>query len=275
MKQRKIMQLFKKLTQAKPFFIFAGPCVVESKEHALMMAGELKDIAERLSLPLVYKSSFDKANRTSVSAYRGPGMDEGLDILQMVKETYNLPIITDIHESHQAKKVANVADVLQIPAFLCRQTDLLIAAAQTNKIVNIKKGQFASAETMVHAAQKVRESGNTNVMLTERGTMFGYGDLIVDSRNLVRMRNADCPVIQDVTHSVQQPGGFGSSSGGLREFVPTIARMAAAVGVDGFFFEVHNDPEKAFSDGPNAWHLDKFETLLIELKNIAQASNAI
>eukprot|EP00013_Stygamoeba_regulata_P009883 CAMPEP_0177671040 /NCGR_PEP_ID=MMETSP0447-20121125/24448_1 /TAXON_ID=0 /ORGANISM="Stygamoeba regulata, Strain BSH-02190019" /LENGTH=287 /DNA_ID=CAMNT_0019178319 /DNA_START=34 /DNA_END=897 /DNA_ORIENTATION=+ len=264
--------LFATLQAADPFFVLAGPCVVENREHALFMARELKAISERVGVPFVYKSSFDKANRTSVASYRGPGMADGIQVLKEVKETTGLPIVTDIHESYQAPIVAEVADVLQIPAFLCRQTDLLVAAAKTGKIINIKKGQFASADVMEAAANKIRQSGNPRVMLCERGTTFGYGDLIVDPRNLVRMRSNDTMVVQDVTHSVQQPASLKDASGGLRHFIPTIARTAAAVGVNGFFFEVHNKPEEALSDGPNNWYLDEFEALLVELKAIAAAT---
>jgi len=265
--------LFDKLLNSSPFFIFAGPCVVESREHALFMAKELKAIADRLGLVLVYKSSFDKANRTAANSFRGPGIEEGIKILKEVKEITGLPIVSDVHESCQIEQVSQVVDVLQIPAFLCRQTDLILAAANSGRILNIKKGQFASSNIMVKAAEKAASVGNPRSFLCERGTTFGYEDLIVDSRNLVKMRNSGkIPVVQDVTHSVQQPGSQGSSSGGLRQFVPTIARMAVAVGVDGLFFEVHNNPEKALSDGPNNWPLDEFEDLLKELIEIAKVS---
>jgi 2-dehydro-3-deoxyphosphooctonate aldolase (KDO 8-P synthase) len=265
--------LFEKLKISSPFFILAGPCVVESREHALFMSKELKKIAEKLNLTLVYKSSFDKANRTSVTSFRGPGIEEGLKILKEVKETTGLPIVTDIHESYQAELVADVVDILQIPAFLCRQTDLILAAAKTGRILNMKKGQFASPTVMVNAAQKARSTGNDRVMLCERGTMFGYEDLLVDPRNLVRMRKGGNIVVQDVTHSVQQPASNVTSSGGLRQFVPTIARMSVAVGVDGLFFEVHENPAKALSDGPNNWPLDEFEQLLAELIAISNVTN--
>jgi 2-dehydro-3-deoxyphosphooctonate aldolase (KDO 8-P synthase) len=228
--------LFDRLKAASPFFLLAGPCVVESREHAIFMSQELKKIAEKVEIPLVYKSSFDKANRTSGSSYRGPGMEDGIKILKEVKELTGLPIVTDIHESYQAEIVAEVADILQIPAFLCRQTDLILAAAKTGRIINLKKGQFASPTVMVGAAGKAKSAGNDRVMLCERGTMFGYEDLLVDPRNLVRMRKGNNIVVQDVTHSVQQPASNVTSSGGLRQFVPTIARMAVAVGVDGLFF---------------------------------------
>jgi len=265
-------ELYAKLKAADPFFLLCGPCVVESLDHALMMSSELKKIADELNLPFVYKSSFDKANRTAVSSYRGPGLEEGLIILEDVKKKVGVPIITDVHEGSQCAKAATVADVLQIPAFLFRQTDLLVAAGETGKIINIKKGQWADAGAVKHAADKVRSTGNQNILVCDRGTSFGYHDLIVDPRNLVRMRDAKGLVVQDATHSVQQMGGLGSSSGGLRQFIPTIARTAAAVGVDGFFMEVHNDPEKAFSDGPNNWPLAKFKPLLQELILISKAS---
>jgi 2-dehydro-3-deoxyphosphooctonate aldolase (KDO 8-P synthase) len=260
--------LYKELRDAEPFFVFAGPCVIESEEHAMMMSGRLQEIGRNVGVPLVYKSSFDKANRTSNASHRGPGMLEGCQILSRVRADRQMPIVTDIHESNQAAIVAEHVDVLQIPAFLCRQTDLLIAAGETGKIVNIKKGQFCGPETMLHAAKKVRDTGNPNVFLCERGSTFGYTDLIVDFRNLVAMR-AGAPVVQDVTHAVQQPGGLGNSTGGLRQYVPTIARAAVAVGVTGLFFEVHDDPKNAFSDGPNCWPLQHFEELLFELKAIA------
>jgi len=264
-------QLHERLSKSSPFFLLAGPCVVESREHALFMAGELKKIADRLNLVLVYKSSFDKANRTSGDSFRGPGLDEGLKILEEVKRVYGLPIVTDIHESYQAEKVADVVDILQIPAFLCRQTDLILAAAETGRILNIKKGQFANPNVMVGAAKKCISVGNDFPMMCERGTTFGYEDLIVDTRNLVRMRKGGM-VVQDVTHSVQQPASQTTSTGGLRHFVPTIARAAVAVGVDGLFFEVHNNPDQALSDGPNNWPLDEFEDLLKELIAIANVT---
>jgi len=266
---------YKTLKGSNPFFVFAGPCAIESEKHAFEMAQRVKEIGKNLDIEIVYKSSYDKANRTSVSSYRGLGIDEGLRILGEVKKRFDIPVITDVHTAEQATQAGAVADVLQIPAFLCRQTDLLVAAGRTGKVINVKKGQFASATTMVHAVEKVRASldigggGNPNVCVCERGNTFGYGDLVVDMRNLVRMRGARCPVVQDVTHSVQQPGGLGNATGGLREFIPTIARAAVATGVDGLFFEVHDDPANALSDGPNSWPIQHFEELLIELKAIA------
>jgi len=265
-------QLFEKLKNSKPFFILAVPCVVESREHALYMSAELKKIADRLGIAMVYKSSFDKANRTSGASFRGPGIEEGVKILKEVKETFGLPIVTDIHESYQAELVADVVDILQIPAFLCRQTDLILAAAETGRILNIKKGQFANPNVMIAASSKCKSVGNDYNFLCERGTTFGYEDLIVDTRNLVRMRRGGNFVVQDVTHAVQQPASNQTSSGGLRQFVPTIARSAVAVGVDGLFFEVHNNPDQALSDGPNNWPLDEFEDLLKELIAIANVT---
>jgi 2-dehydro-3-deoxyphosphooctonate aldolase (KDO 8-P synthase) len=260
--------LYRQLCDAEPFFVFAGPCVVESEEHAMKMASTLQQIAHAIDVPIVYKSSFDKANRTALASHRGPGEAEGCRILGRVRQELGVAVITDIHEAAHAARVAPFVDVLQIPAFLCRQTDLLVAAAATGKVVNIKKGQMVGPQAMVHAAHKVRDSGNPNVFLCERGSMFGYTDLVVDYRNLVAMR-AGAPVVQDVTHAVQQPGGLGASTGGLREYVPTIARAAVAVGVKGLFFEVHDDPLNALSDGPNCWPVQHFQELLVELKAIA------
>ncbi|XP_042431122.1 2-dehydro-3-deoxyphosphooctonate aldolase 1 isoform X2 [Zingiber officinale] len=266
--------LFKQLKAAEPFFLLAGPNVIESEEHILKMAKHIKAITSRLGLPLVFKSSFDKANRTSSKSFRGPGLEQGLKILEKVKVAYDLPIITDVHESSQCEAVGQVADIIQIPAFLCRQTDLLVAAAETGRIINIKKGQFCAPSVMANSAEKVRLAGNANVMVCERGTMFGYNDLIVDPRNLEWMREANCPVVADITHSLQQPAGKkldggGVASGGLRELIPCIARTAVAVGVDGIFMEVHDDPLSAPVDGPTQWPLRNLEELLQELMAIA------
>ncbi|URE31377.1 2-dehydro-3-deoxyphosphooctonate aldolase [Musa troglodytarum] len=254
----------------------------ESKAMASSVAlfNQLKVLccqSEWLGLPLVFKSSFDKANRTSLKSYRGPGLEQGLKILEKVKVAYDLPIVTDVHESIQCELVGRVADIIQIPAFLCRQTDLLVAAAKTGKIINIKKGQFCAPSVMVNSAEKVRLAGNPNVMVCERGTMFGYNDLIVDPRNLEWMREANCPVVADVTHSLQQPAGKkleggGVASGGLRELIPCIARTAVAVGVDGIFMEVHDDPLGAPVDGPTQWPLRNLEELLEELIAIARVT---
>jgi 2-dehydro-3-deoxyphosphooctonate aldolase (KDO 8-P synthase) len=250
------------------FFLIAGPCVIESEEHCMKMAKEIKNICNKLNIPLIFKASFDKANRTSVNSFRGLGIEAGLDILSKVKKTYKLPILTDVHESWQCKLVAEVADVIQIPAFLCRQTDLLIAAAKTNKYINIKKGQFCSVDTMIHAYQKIIDSGNDNIMITERGNMFGYGDLIVDFRNLVRLnKNTNAIIIQDTTHCLQQPNQ-GNITQGEREFMPYLARAAVAVGIHGLFMEVHDNPKEALSDSSTQWYLDKLEELLIDLQEI-------
>ncbi|XP_068658483.1 2-dehydro-3-deoxyphosphooctonate aldolase 1 [Aristolochia californica] len=269
--------LFNQLKAAEPFFLLAGPNVIESEEHILRMAKHIKGITSKLGLQLVFKSSFDKANRTSSKSFRGPGMEEGLKILEKVKVAYDLPIVTDVHETSQCEPVGRIADIIQIPAFLCRQTDLLVAAAKTGKIVNIKKGQFCAPSVMINSAEKIRLAGNQNVMVCERGTMFGYNDLIVDPRNLEWMREVNCPVVADVTHSLQQPAGKkldggGVASGGLRELIPCIARTAVAVGVDGLFMEVHDDPSNAPVDGPTQWPLRHLEELLEELIAIARVT---
>jgi len=254
-----------------------GPNVIQSQEHIFKMCREIKHITDKVGIKLIFKSSFDKANRTSSQSFRGPGIDEGLKILEAAKVTFDVPIVTDIHENFQAEPVARVADVLQIPAFLCRQTDLLVAAARTGRIVNIKKGQFCSAAVMRNSADKVRGSGNDNVMVCERGVMFGYGDLVLDPRNLMWLRDANCPVVADVTHSLQQPGGRciaggGVASGGFRDLIPCVARTCVAVGVDGLFMEVHDDPLSSPVDGPTQWPLRHFESLLQELSAIAGAT---
>ncbi len=245
--------------------LFAGPCAAESYDLCMEVGTKMKDLCSKLGIDYVFKSSFDKANRTSAGSYRGPSADMGLEILAMVKQKLNVPIVTDVHESYQCAEAAEVADVLQIPAFLCRQTDLLIAAAKTGKAVKIKKGQFMAPEDMKYAVDKVRGEGNNKVFLTERGASFGYHTLVVDMRSLPIMRQY-APVIFDVTHSIQQPGGKGGSSGGQREFAPFLARAAAAVGVDGFFIVTHPNPEKALSDGPNMIPLHEMESFLLMLK---------
>lgn len=245
--------------------LFAGPCAAESYEICSEVGTKVKQLCSDLNIDYVFKSSFDKANRTSSGSYRGNSMENGLEILSRIKKDLNVPIVTDVHESYQCAEAATVADVLQIPAFLCRQTDLLKAAAKTGKAVKIKKGQFMAPEDMQYAVQKVRGEGNNNVFLTERGSSFGYHTLVVDMRSLPIMRQYS-PVIFDVTHSVQQPGGKGGSSGGQREFAPFLARAAAAVGVDGFFIETHPNPEKALSDGPNMIPLKEMEAFLKMLK---------
>ncbi|MBP5627360.1 3-deoxy-8-phosphooctulonate synthase [bacterium] len=254
-------------------FFMAGPCVIESPDKVLEEALELKKIAEEKGFSLVFKASFDKANRTSVSNFRGPGLVKGLEILAEVKKETGLPIVTDVHESWQVEKVAAVADVIQIPAFLCRQTDLLVEAGRSGRVINIKKGQFVAPETMAQAVAKVASTGNENIMLTERGATFGYGNLVVDMRSLSIMRRMGVPVIFDATHSVQLPSGQGSCSGGDRTFVPILARAAVAAGVDGVFMEVHPDPDKALCDGPNSWPLSKFASLTEMLMKVDACVN--
>ena len=249
----------------KEHFILAGPCALEDYNLALDTAFAIKEISEHLGLKAVFKSSFDKANRTSSDGFRGQGMAKGLEWLARIKEATKLPIVTDIHSAEQAKPVAEVADILQIPAFLCRQSDLLEAAAKSNAVVNIKKGQFLAPWDMKNVKQKLEDFGNTKILLTERGASFGYNNLVVDYRSLPIMQGFGVPVIFDATHSVQLPGGQGTSSGGQREFIPTLARAAAAAGVNGIFLETHPNPDKALCDGPNSWPLDKLEGLLKEL----------
>ena len=250
--------------------LLAGPCVLEGFERSLKIGRRAKEIAERLGVPYVFKASFDKANRSSIKSYRGPGLVEGLKILDAIKRELNVPIVTDIHETHQAAPVAEVADILQIPAFLCRQTDLLIAAAKTGKVVNVKKAQFLSARDMINVVEKLR-SQTDKILLTERGTSFGYNNLVVDMRSLPIMRGFNCPVIFDGTHSVQLPGGAGSSSGGQREFVAPLVRAACAVGIDGLFLEVHDNPAEGLSDGANMIPLDELENLLTDALKIHEA----
>lgn len=253
------------------FQLIAGPCVIESEEMVLSIAGQMKEITDKLGIPYTFKASFDKANRTSINSFRGPGIDDGLRILQKVKDTYGLSVCTDIHEAWQAEPVGKVADILQIPAFLCRQTDLLVAAAKTGKCVNIKKAQFLAPWDMKNCVEKVRQSGNDNVMLCERGTSFGYNTLVVDMTGLRVMKEFGVPVIFDATHSVQKPGGNGTSSGGNRQYVEYLAKAALAVGVDGLFMETHPDPNQAKSDGPNMVPLAETEELLFRLKKVYDA----
>lgn len=258
----------------KPFFLIAGPCVIESREMAFDTARTLIDITGRLGIPFIYKSSFDKANRSSGKSYRGPGMDEGLQILADIREQLKVPVLTDVHDITQVERVADVVDVLQTPAFLCRQTDFISACAATGKPVNIKKGQFLAPTDMLQVVVKARsaaiEAGGdgSNIMVCERGASFGYNNLVSDMRSLAIMRATECPVVFDATHSVQLPGGQGTSSGGQREFVPVLARAAVAVGVSGLFMETHPDPAKALSDGPNAVPLAHMEALLRSLADI-------
>jgi 2-dehydro-3-deoxyphosphooctonate aldolase (KDO 8-P synthase) len=251
-----------------PLFLIAGPCVIESREAALIVANRLQQISEDLDLLVVFKSSFDKANRTAGYSFRGPGIDEGLEILAEVRAETGLPVLTDIHLPDQAQPVADVVDVLQIPAFLCRQTDLLHAAAETGKPINIKKGQFVAPTEMKAAVKKLQSAGARAVMLCERGTTFGYHNLVVDMRSLEIMAETKCPVVFDATHSVQLPGGRGDQSDGQREYVPVLARAAVAVGIAGLFMEVHPDPDQAMSDGPNAWPLDMLDGLLRDLLDL-------
>ena len=244
------------------FLLIAGPCVIESEENVMLIAKRVKEITAKLDLDYYFKASFDKANRTSISSFRGPGIEEGLKILQKVKDTYGLKICTDIHESWQAKRVAEVADILQIPAFLCRQTDLLIAAAKTGKMINVKKAQFLAPWDMGNVVRKLEDSGNKNIMLCERGTTFGYNTLVVDMTGIIEMKKFGYPVVFDATHSVQKPGGNGIATGGNRNYVEPLAKAAIASGADALFFEVHPNPDIALSDGPNMIYLDEFEGLL-------------
>lgn len=253
------------------FKIIAGPCAIESEEMAMNIAEKMKAITDKLGIDYTFKGSFDKANRTSIHSKRGLGIDEGLRILQKVKDTYNIPVATDIHESWQAEPVGKVVDIVQIPAFLCRQTDLLVAAAKTGKCINIKKAQFLAPWDMKNCLQKVVESGNSNVMLCERGTSFGYNTLVVDMTGLVEMKKFGYPVIFDATHSVQKPGGKGDATGGNREYVEYLAKAAIAVGVDGLFMETHQNPDEAWSDGPNMVKLDDMEELLTKLVKVYEA----
>ena len=255
----------------QPFFLIAGTCVIESEQMALDVAGRLKETTGKLGIPLIYKSSFDKANRSSSKSFRGPGMEEGLRVLEQVKQQLGLPVLTDVHEDTPLAEVASVVDVLQTPAFLCRQTNFIQNVARQGKPVNIKKGQFLAPWDMKNVADKAREVGNKHIMVCERGVSFGYNTLISDMRGLVAMRETGCPVVFDATHSVQQPGGQGTSSGGQRQYVPVLARAAVASGISGLFMETHPDPDKALSDGPNSWPLDRMEELLTMLKSIDDA----
>jgi len=252
----------------KPFFLFAGPCVIESEAMAMETATQLKIITEKLGIQFVYKSSFDKANRSSMESFRGLGMAEGLRILQKVKDELGVPVITDVHEDTPMDEVADVVDILQTPAFLCRQTNFILKVASAGKPVNIKKGQFMAPWDMKNVVDKAKSTGNQQIMVCDRGVSFGYNNLVSDMRALAVMRETDCPVVFDATHSVQLPGGQGATSGGQREHVPVLARAAVAAGISGLFMETHPEPEKALSDGPNAWPLPKLEALLSRLKDI-------
>jgi 2-dehydro-3-deoxyphosphooctonate aldolase (KDO 8-P synthase) len=255
----------------KPLFLIAGPCVVESEGLILDTAGKLKELTARLGIPFIFKSSFDKANRSSQNSYRGPGMEEGLRILSEVKRQLGLPVLTDVHEDTPMAEVASVVDVLQTPAFLARQTNFILNVCSQNRPVNIKKGQFLSPWEMQNVVDKARSTGNEQIMVCERGFSFGYNNLVSDMRSLSVMRATGCPVVFDATHSVQLPGGKGTASGGQREFVPVLARAAVAAGVSGIFMETHPDPDKALSDGPNAWPLARMEPLLTTLVQLDRA----
>ncbi|KGM55379.1 2-dehydro-3-deoxyphosphooctonate aldolase [Lysobacter daejeonensis GH1-9] len=256
----------------KPFFLIAGPCVIESMQLQIDTAGTLKEITSELGIPFIFKSSFDKANRTSATSFRGPGMEEGLKVLAEVKRQLGVPVLTDVHEYTPMDEVAAVVDVLQTPAFLCRQTDFIQKVARAGKPVNIKKGQFLSPWEMKHVSEKALATGNADIMVCERGASFGYNNLVSDMRSLAVMRDTGCPVVFDATHSVQLPGGAGGSSGGQREFVPVLSRAAMAVGISGIFMETHPKPEEALSDGPNAWPLPKMRALLETLKQIDEVT---
>jgi 2-dehydro-3-deoxyphosphooctonate aldolase (KDO 8-P synthase) len=261
-----------------PLTLLAGPCVIESEDFTLKMAESIRKICDRLNVPFVFKSSFDKANRTSLNSFRGYSIEAGLEILQKVKDEIDVPIVTDIHLPEQAAIAAEVVDILQIPAFLCRQTDLLLAAAATGKAINVKKGQFLAPWDMKNVVAKLEASGNKSIMLTERGTSFGYNTLVVDFRSLPQMRALGYPVIFDATHSVQMPGGQGNKSGGQREYVPYLARAAAAIGIDALFMEIHENPEQALSDGPNMIPLAQLESVLqqiLSIHNTCQVSSSL
>ncbi len=258
--------------QGQPPFLIAGPCVIESEQLVMDTAGRVAEITKSLGIPYIFKSSFDKANRTSITSYRGPGIEKGLAVLKKVKDQLGLPVLTDVHTEEQATEAGKVVDVLQIPAFLCRQTDLLIAAAKTGKVVNVKKGQFLSPVDMGNAVKKIEECGSRRVVLTERGSSFGYNNLVVDMRSFPIMRNFGYPVVFDATHSVQLPGGGGTKSSGQREFVEPLACAAAGAGVDGFFMEVHPNPDEALSDGPNMVPLRQLKSLLERVLRIWDAA---
>ncbi len=260
-----------KHTEHNNFFLMAGPCVVESEELCLRVAERVKTITDKLGIPYIFKASYRKANRTRLDSYTGIGDEKALKILEKVAREFDLPTVTDIHESHEAAMAAAYVDVLQIPAFLCRQTDLLVAAAKTGKVVNVKKGQFSSPESMKHAVEKVRQAGNNRVILTDRGAQFGYGDMVVDFRGIPTMRSFDVPVVMDITHSLQQPNQSSGVTGGRPDMIETIAKAAIAVGADGLFIETHPDPANAKSDGANMLQLDLLEDLLVKLVRVRQA----
>ena len=258
----------------EPFVLIAGPCQIESEVHSLFMAEKLAEICSKLNIPFIFKASYDKANRTSVSGQRGVGLEKGIEILAKIKTDIGCPVLTDVHEREQCNLVSKVVDLIQIPAFLCRQTDLILEVGKTGKIVNIKKGQFLAPWDMGNIVEKLTSVGNHDVLLTERGTSFGYNTLVCDMRSLTQMADTGCPIVFDATHSVQQPGALGGSSGGDRSFVPVLARAAIAVGVASLFIETHDDPDKAPSDGPNMLRLDDMEQLLSQLKKIDEVTKA-
>ena len=255
----------------KKLMVIAGPCVIESEEMVMQIAKQMKEICDRLDVEYYFKASFDKANRTSISSFRGPGIEEGIKILKKVKDTYALKIVTDIHEPWQEEVVSDVVDIIQIPAFLCRQTDLLVAAAHTGKIINVKKAQFLAPWDMKNVVTKIEESGNRNIMLCERGTSFGYNTLVVDMTGIQEMKKFGYPVVFDATHSVQKPGGKGNATGGNREYVEALAKAAIAAGADALFFEVHPDPDNALSDGPNMVYLNEFEDMMKRILKVYEA----
>ena len=261
-----------RIGRGKPHFLIAGPCVIENEKMALETAASVAEITQELGIPYIFKSSYDKANRTSISSFRGLGQAKGLAILKKVKEEVNVPVLTDVHDVHEVPRAGEIVDVLQIPAFLCRQTDLLVEAAKTGRVVNVKKGQFLSPIEMGNVVKKLEDSGASKIMLTERGSSFGYNNLVVDMRALPIMRQFGYPVVFDATHSVQLPGGGGTHSSGQREFVAPLARAAAATGCDGFFMEVHSDPDSAPSDGPNMVRLSDLRALLVQLLYICEAA---
>ncbi len=260
-----------KVGDGQPMLLIGGPCALESEDLAMNVASTMQEVCARLGVSYVFKASFDKANRTSLSSYRGPGLEKGLEILSRIKAKLGVPVISDVHEQSQVDAAAKVLDILQIPAFLCRQTDLLAACSRTGRVINLKKGQFVSPWDMVNAVNKIRQAGTSKVMLVERGASFGYNNLVVDMRSFAVMRSFGCPVIFDATHSVQLPGGAGGSSGGQREFIEPLAKGAVAAGVDGVFMEIHPDPDKALCDGPNSIPLDQTESLIKKLIRIREA----
>ena len=265
--------LWRALTRRGRLFLIAGPCVIENPRHPHTVAGRLKALTDELGIPYVFKASFDKANRSSLGSYRGPGLERGLEILASVRERHGVPILTDVHEVEQVERAAAVADVLQIPAFLCRQTDLVVAAADTGRVVNIKKGQFMAPWDMKGVVEKAVSTGNRRIMVTERGTTFGYNNLVVDMRSFPVLRSLGAPVIFDVTHSVQRPGGLGDRSGGEAHYIDTLAPAGVAAGIDGLFMEVHEKPARALSDGPNAYRLGRLRGLLRRLLRVQRAAH--